>query len=262
MSHEPGRRSSSLARDRRGCSWERSSIGPDSMRSSSSSAAPNTYWRIRAGVLEKVTVDLLETAGVDVRLRSEGLVHEGIELAFGGSRHRIGMAELTGGKHVVIYGQTEVTRDLMQARLDAGLPIVYEALDVQPSAFDTNRPSVSYRKDGVEHVIHCEFIAGLRRLSRDQSAKVSQKPRPRPVSSACTRSAGLGCCRKRSPVSHELIYSESRARIRSLQTCASERRSRYYVQCHLDDRLSDWSDDSVLGRVAAPIGSGCRRRRS
>jgi p-hydroxybenzoate 3-monooxygenase len=116
--------------------------------------------RIRAGVLEQITVTLLEEAGVATRLHSEGLVHEGIELAFGGLRHRIDMTSLTGGKHVTVYGQTELTRDLMHAREAIGLPTVYEADEVLPSGFDGERPIVSYLKGGVRHTIACDFIAG------------------------------------------------------------------------------------------------------
>ena len=196
--------------------------------------------RIRAGVLEQVTVDLLETAGVDGRLRSEGLVHGGIELSFGGSRHRVDMAKLTGGKHVVVYGQTEVTRDLMQARLDAGLPTVYEATDVRIDGFDRDLPSVSYRHGGVEHVIGCEFIAGC-----DGYHGISRQSVPEGAFSTFERVypfGWLGVLSETPPVSHELIYS-NHERGFALCSMRSERRSRYYVQCQLDDRVGDWSDE-------------------
>ena len=196
--------------------------------------------RIRAGVLEQVTVDLLGAAGVDARLRAEGLVHEGIELAFGGSRHRIDMAKLTGGKHVVVYGQTEVTRDLMQARLNAGLPIVYEATDVQPIAFDSDRPSVSYTKDGIRHVIDCAFIAGC-----DGYHGISRQNVPEGALASFERVypfGWLGVLSETPPVSHELIYS-NHERGFALCSMRSAKRSRYYVQCQLDDRVGDWSDD-------------------
>ena len=104
--------------------------------------------RIRAGVLEQVTVDLLDAAGAGARVRAEGLAHGGIELCFGGARHRIDMRGLTGGKQVTVYGQTEVTRDLMQLRAGAGLPSIYEAEDVSLHGFDGGRPSVRFRRDG------------------------------------------------------------------------------------------------------------------
>src|SRR5664279_107552 len=103
--------------------------------------------RIRAGVLEQGTVDLLDQLGIAARLHREGLVHDGVEFAFAGTRHRIDMKQATG-KSVTIYGQTEVTRDLMDARDKAGLATVYEADDVTPHDFDTDRPRVSYFKDG------------------------------------------------------------------------------------------------------------------
>src|SRR5690606_2438862 len=116
--------------------------------------------RIRAGVLEQVSVDLLEEAGVGERMRREGLVHGGFEILVGGRRHRIDLRGLTGGSCVTGYGQTELTRDLMEARAAAGLPTVYEAEDVALHDFDGAKPYVTYRKDGREHRIDCDFIAG------------------------------------------------------------------------------------------------------
>jgi p-hydroxybenzoate 3-monooxygenase len=115
--------------------------------------------RVRAGVLEQVTVDLLDEAGVGARLHAEGLVDEGFVLAFGGQAHHIPLKRLTG-KTVVVYGQTEVTRDLMDARAAAGLPSVYEAEDVAVHGFDGDAPSVTWTKDVVAQRIDCDFIAG------------------------------------------------------------------------------------------------------
>ena len=116
--------------------------------------------RIRAGVLEESTVDLLDRAKVSDRLHREGLIHTGFDICFAGARHRIDLAELTGGKKVVIYGQTEITRDMMDARDANGARTIYEALDVEIMDFDTGQPRVRYRKDNTEHEISCEFIAG------------------------------------------------------------------------------------------------------
>ena len=116
--------------------------------------------RIRAGVLEQVTADLLDEAGVGQRMHAEGLVHSGFDMLFGGVRHRIDLKALTGGQQVMVYGQTEVTRDLMDARTAAGLPTVYEASNVQVHGFDSRTPSVTYEKDGQSHTIQCDFIAG------------------------------------------------------------------------------------------------------
>jgi p-hydroxybenzoate 3-monooxygenase len=197
--------------------------------------------RIRAGVLEQVTVDLLEEAGVAGRLHDEGLLHRGIDLAFGGARHRIDMARLTGGKHVTVYGQTELTRDLMQARADAGLPSVYEADDVQPTGFDGERPTVAYTRDGVRHTIPCEFIAGC-----DGYHGVSRASVPASALRTIERAYSfgwLGVLSETPPVSDELIYS-NHERGFALCSMRSSMRSRYYIQCPLDERLDDWSDDA------------------
>src|SRR5690606_25935092 len=116
--------------------------------------------RIRAGILEQVTADLLDEAGVGARMHAEGLPHDGFELLVAGQRHRINLHELTGGSRVLVYGQTELTRDLMEARAAAGLTTVYEARDVAVGGFDGNKPFVTWRKDGKEHRLDCDFIAG------------------------------------------------------------------------------------------------------
>ncbi|MFN8954343.1 MAG: FAD-dependent monooxygenase, partial [Burkholderiales bacterium] len=116
--------------------------------------------RIRAGVLEQVTMELLDEAGVGQRMHKEGLVHTGFDLLFKGARHRNDMDRLTGGKKVIVYGQTEVTRDLMDTRQAEGLPTVYEANNVQVHDFDSQKPRVTYEKDGQTHTIECDFIAG------------------------------------------------------------------------------------------------------
>jgi p-hydroxybenzoate 3-monooxygenase len=195
--------------------------------------------RIRAGVLEQVTVDLLDEAGVAERLHAEGLPHGGIELAFGGARHRIDMAGLTGGKHVTVYGQTEVTRDLMQARRTAGLTTVYEAHAVTPHYHDGSHPCVTYTKDGIEQRVDCDFIAGcdgyhgICRASLPEAALRTYE-RVYPF-------GWLGVLSETPPVSHELIYS-NHERGFALCSMRSMTRSRYYVQCSLDDQVEAWSD--------------------
>jgi p-hydroxybenzoate 3-monooxygenase len=195
--------------------------------------------RIRAGVLEQGTVDLLDEAGVSERLHREGLIHGGIELVFGGARHRIDMKEATG-KVVTIYGQTEVTRDLMEARDQAGLETVYEADNVQPADFDTDHPHVSYVKDGTTHRIDCDFIAGcdgFHGISRQSvpSAAIETFERIYPF-------GWLGILSETPPVSPELIYA-NHARGFALCSMRSMQRSRYYVQCSLDDHIDQWPDD-------------------
>jgi p-hydroxybenzoate 3-monooxygenase len=195
--------------------------------------------RIRAGLLEEGTVSLLDEVGAGARARREGLVHDGIELAFGGARHRIDMKAATG-KTVMIYGQTEVTLDLMNARRGADLTTVYEAADVKPHDFATHRPRVTYVKDGVTHEIACDFIAGC-----DGSHGISRAS----VTSSAIRTferiypfGWLGILSETPPVSHELIYS-NHERGFALCTMRSMHRSRYYVQCPLDDHIDQWPDE-------------------
>jgi p-hydroxybenzoate 3-monooxygenase len=195
--------------------------------------------RIRAGLLEEGTVALLDEVGAGARAHREGLVHHGVELAFGGARHRIDMHAATG-KTVMIYGQTEVTLDLMNARKAAGRTSVYEATDVTPHDFDTNHPRVTYVKDGTTHEISCDFIAGCDGFHGVSRASV--KPSAIETFERVYPFGWLGILSETPPVSHELIYS-NHARGFALCTMRSMRRSRYYLQCPLDDRVEDWSDD-------------------
>jgi p-hydroxybenzoate 3-monooxygenase len=195
--------------------------------------------RIRAGLLEEGTVALLDKVGAGARAHQEGLVHNGIELAFGGSRHRIDIKAATG-KTMMIYGQTEVTLDLMNARRAAGLTTVYDAADVKPHDFDTDRPKVSYVKDGVSHEIECDFIAGCDGFHGVSRASV--KPSAIETFERVYPFGWLGILSETPPVSHELIYS-NHARGFALCTMRSTRRSRYYVQCSLDDHVDQWPDD-------------------
>jgi p-hydroxybenzoate 3-monooxygenase len=195
--------------------------------------------RIRAGVLEQGTVDLLDQLGIAARLHREGLVHDGVEFAFGGVRHRIDMKQATG-KSVTIYGQTEVTRDLMDARDKAGLATVYEAADVKPHDFDTDHPRVSYVKDGVGHEIACDFIAGCDGFHGVSRASV--KPSAIETFERVYPFGWLGILSETPPVSHELIYT-NHARGFSLCAMRSLHRSRYYLQCSLDDHIDQWPDE-------------------
>ena len=195
--------------------------------------------RIRAGLLEEGTVALLDEVGAGARAHREGLVHHGVELAFGGARHRIDMHAATG-KTVMIYGQTEVTRDLMTARADSGLTTVYEAADVTPHDFDGDHPRVSYVKDGVTHEIACDFIAGC-----DGFHGISRQTVPPAAIRTFERVypfGWLGILSETPPVSHELIYT-NHERGFSLCTMRSMHRSRYYLQCPLDDHIDQWPDD-------------------
>src|SRR4051812_30192424 len=195
--------------------------------------------RIRAGLLEEGTVALLEKVGAGRRAGREGLVHHGVEIAFGGARHRIDMYAATG-KTVMIYGQTEVTRDLMNARAGAGLATVYEAADVTPHDFDSDTPRVSYVKDGAGHEIACDFIAGC-----DGSHGISRASVPEAAIRTFERIypfGWLGILSETPPVSPELIYT-NHERGFSLCTMRSTHRSRYYLQCSLDDDIEQWPDE-------------------
>ncbi|WP_280153038.1 4-hydroxybenzoate 3-monooxygenase [Piscinibacter sp. XHJ-5] len=195
--------------------------------------------RIRAGVLEQTTVDLLDQAGVAQRLHAEGLLHGGIELSFAGSLHRIDFKALTG-KQVTVYGQTEVTRDLMQARADHGLKTVYEAEHVSVHDFDGAKPQVRFQLGGRNEVIECDFIAGcdgfhgVCRASVASAIEVFERVYP---------FGWLGLLSETPPVSHELVYS-NHPRGFSLCSMRSPTRSRYYLQVPSDDKAERWSDDA------------------
>ena len=202
--------------------------------------------RIRAGVLEQVCVDLLDEAGVGARMHREGLLHTGFELLAGGARHRIDLDGLSGGKHVTVYGQTELTRDLMEARAAAGLPTVYEAHNVAVHGFDGAKPHVTYRKDGSEQRLDCDFIAGCDGYYGVCRASV---PKDAIVTYEKVYPFGwLGLLADTPPVSDELIYVDS-ANGFALCSMRSRTRSRYYLQIPLTDTLEDWSDDAFWGEL-------------
>jgi p-hydroxybenzoate 3-monooxygenase len=194
--------------------------------------------RVRAGLLEQGTVDALEEAGVADRLHREGLVHHGVELAFAGERHRIDFQGLVG-KSVTVYGQTEITHDLMDARKALGAPSVYEADSVSVHGFDGKTPRVRYLKDGKAHEVECDFIAGC-----DGYHGVTRQSVP--ASAITTRErvypfGWLGILSDTPPVSEELIYI-NHDRGFALCTMRSRARSRYYVQCPLTEKVEDWPD--------------------
>jgi len=197
--------------------------------------------RIRAGVLEQVSVDLLDEVGVGARMHREGLVHGGFEMLWRGRRHRIDMQRLTGGKSVMVYGQTELTRDLMEARRAADLPTVYEAGDVAVHDFDGARPRISYDKGGTRHELACDFIAGCDGFHGVCRASV---PAGAIVEYEKVYPFGwLGLLADTPPVSHELIYINS-PRGFSLCSMRSHTRSRYYLQVPLTAQVENWSDEA------------------
>ena len=210
--------------------------------------------RIRAGVLETVTTDLLHRLGIDAGLNAHGLVEEGFNLADGEHLIRIDITRLTG-KHVVVYGQTEVTRDLIAAAPDRGLPITFEAKDLAIHDPTTDAPWITYLHDGVEHRIDCAFIAGC-----DGFHGPSRKAIPADPAHAFQRDypfGWLGILADVPPCHDELIYSSS-DRGFALASMRSSTRSRYYIQVPLTERLEDWPEDRLWDELAlrfAPLAS-------
>jgi p-hydroxybenzoate 3-monooxygenase len=215
--------------------------------------------RIRAGVLEQVSMDLLEEAGVSERMHQEGLLHEGFDMLFKGERHRIDMHQLTGGKSVMVYGQTEVTRDLMRARQGEGLTTHYSASEVSVHDFDTDRPVVRFQVPGTngneQHEIACDFIAGcdgfhgVCRASAPRSA-IREYEKVYPF-------GWLGVLADTPPVHHELIYVNSP---RGFALCSqrSATRSRYYLQVPLTDKVENWSDDAFWDELRLRLDPAAR----
>lgn len=196
--------------------------------------------RIRAGVLEQGTVGLLERIGVSARLHAEGLVHDGFEIAFDGARHRIDLKAEMGGRSVTVYGQTEVTRDLMNARQAAGLTSIYDAAEVTLHDINGDKPSVTLMHDGVTRTIASDFIAGC-----DGYHGVSRRSMPERAVTTFERTypfGWLGILSDTPPVSDELIYARHE---RGFALCSmrSMTRSRYYVQCALDEEIAAWADE-------------------
>lgn len=205
--------------------------------------------RIRAGVLEQGTVDLLAQAGVDARLRAEGLPHEGFALGFANRRLRIDLKDLVG-KVVTVYGQTEVTRDLMAAREAAGLATIYEADDVALHDFADAAPRVTWTENGLARELACDFIAGCDGFHGPSRASL-------PEGSLQTFErvypfGWLGVLADVPPCSHELIYA-GHDRGFALCSMRSPTRSRYYVQCGADEDLSAWSDERFWDELRARL---------
>lgn len=206
--------------------------------------------RIRAGVLERGTVGLMDEIGASQRLHAEGLRHDGVELLFGGRRHRIDLAGLTGDRHVTVYGQTELTRDLMDHRDACGAPTIYEADAVALHDFDGQKPFVTYKAGGVAQRLDCDFIAGC-----DGYHGISRASVPDSALTLFERVypfGWLGILADVPPVSEELIYA-GEERGFALCSMRSMTRSRYYVQCGLDEKVEDWSDDRFWDELRARL---------
>jgi p-hydroxybenzoate 3-monooxygenase len=211
--------------------------------------------RIRAGILEQTTVDALISAGVGERLMAEGVPHEHLSLSFAGQLHTIELPKLTGGKTVTAYGQTEVTKDLMDHREACGLQTIYEAKDVSLRELTSAQPVIRFMKDGAEQEIRCDFIAGC-----DGFHGVSRQSIPAEKRQEFLREypfGWLGVLADVPPVSpHAIIYGNSPEGF-SLCSMRSMTRSRYYVQCPLSDKVEDWSDarfwDELRARLPAHV---------
>lgn len=205
--------------------------------------------RIRAGVLEYGFVDLMREAGVSERMDGEGLVHDGFTLAFQGRRARVDMKTLTG-KSVMVYGQTEVTRDLMDARKESGAPIYYEAEDVQLHDFLNGKPSVTFTHRGERKTLDCDYIAGC-----DGFHGVSRRSAPRDRLKEFERVypfGWLGLMSETPPLEDELIYVHD-PRGFALCSMRSHTRSRYYIQCSLAEHVEEWSDDRFWTELSARL---------
>lgn len=206
--------------------------------------------RIRAGVLEQGTADLLREARVGERMDREGMIHDGFALSFCGQLKRVDLKAYSGGKTVIVYGQTEVTKDLMEARKASGSPTFYEAQDVAVHEFDSDHPSVSFVIDGQVQRIECDYIAGC-----DGFHGVSRKSVPMQRIKLFERVypfGWLGILSRTRPVSHELIYA-NHERGFALCSMRSDSLSRYYVQCSLDDKVDEWSDDRFWNELRARL---------
>lgn len=206
--------------------------------------------RIRAGVLESVTIDGLMRAGVTANLEKHGLKHEGCEIIFNEQSYRLDFSKEVD-RHVVVYGQTEVTRDLMDARAEIGATTIYEAKDVQLYDVDTKTPYVTYVKEGIEYRLDCDFIAGC-----DGFHGVSRKTIPADVLKTYENVypfGWLGVMADTPPVSDELIYVKHE---RGFALCSqrSNTRSRYYLQVPLSDRVEEWSDERFWEELKLRLG--------
>lgn len=208
--------------------------------------------RVRAGVLEQGTVDLLTESGVGERMQREGLIHHGIELRFGGRGHRIDLHTLTGGRAITVYGQQEVVKDLIKAKLEADGQLFFNAEDVSVHDPETDMPSLRFRKDGEEHQLMCDIIAGC-----DGFHGVCRPSIPDGVLSVYEREypfAWLGILSDAPPSSKELIYA-NHERGFALHSMRSPKITRLYVQCDRDDNLKNWPDARIWEELQSRLAT-------
>ena len=204
--------------------------------------------RIRAGVLEQGTVELLRDAGVGERMDREGIVHHGINLQFDGERHYVPLTELSGGRSIVIYGQTEVVKDLVAARLDSGLPLLFEVEDVRVHELDSERPRIAFTREGAANELECDVVAGC-----DGFHGVCRPSIPAGVLNTFDREypfAWLGILAEVAPSIDELVYAHHERGF-ALLSLRSPQLSRYYVQCRPDEPLDEWPDERIWQELQA-----------
>jgi p-hydroxybenzoate 3-monooxygenase len=207
--------------------------------------------RIRAGVLEQGTAELLREVGVGGRMDREGIVHHGIELQFDGERHRIPLSELAGGRSLVIYGQTEVVKDLIAARLEAGLPLLFEVEGVRVAELESERPLIRFRHRGAEQELECDVVAGC-----DGFHGVCRPSIPDGVLREFSREypfGWLGILAAVAPSNDELVYAHS-DRGFALLSLRSPELSRLYVQCRPDEDVGEWPDDRIWAELQTRLG--------
>jgi p-hydroxybenzoate 3-monooxygenase len=207
--------------------------------------------RIRAGVLEDRTARLLVDAGVGDRLQREGIVHHGIELQFDGERHRVPLSELAGGRTIVIYGQTEVVKDLVAARLEGGLPLLFEVEGVAVHDLDTRRPRITFRHDGAGQELECDAIAGC-----DGFHGICRPSVPDGVLRVWEREypfGWLGILAEVAPSNDELVYAHHERGF-ALLSLRSPELSRLYLQCAPDEDVAEWPDDRIWEELQIRLG--------
>jgi p-hydroxybenzoate 3-monooxygenase len=205
--------------------------------------------RIRAGVLEQGTIDLLDESGVGARMRREGLLHHGIELRFDRTAHRIALSDLTGGRAVMIYGQTEIVKDLVAARLETDAPLHFEAEAVGVDELESEQPRIRYRHDGAEHELRCDVIAGC-----DGFHGVCRPAIPEDVLTVRQREypfGWLGILAQVAPSTEELIYAFSAERGFALHSLRSLELSRLYIQVDPRDDIANWPDERIWQELHA-----------
>lgn len=202
--------------------------------------------RVRAGVLEQGTVDLLHAIGLGERVAREGLIHHGINISFGGMLHRIDMYDLTGGSAITVYGQNELQKDLNHARRATGRPLLHEVDQLTLHDFDSPRPRIRYRHNGAEHELTCDFIAGC-----DGFHGVSRPSIPESALQHFERTypfGWLGILAEAAPASEELVYTWTERGF-SLFSMRSPRVTRLYLQCEPDEDIHQWSDDRIWNEL-------------